>query len=278
MHRPPRDVPSDGHDARCECWPAQALTRHARYAGDLAARCSTAGWAGRRAGCNGARDGGEALSAEHVGRRRVLAAARRLCNLYGPTETTVWSTVPRSHEPTWRRQRPVPIGRPIANTPAVRARRPPQPVPVGVPGELYIGGAGLARGYLDRPELTAERFVPDPFAASPGARLYRTGDLARWRADGALEFLGRARPPGEGARLPHRARRDRGRAAAGIRPCAQAVVVARGRARRQAAGRLRRRPHGPRRPGATELRGFLRERLPDVHGALGLRACWTRCR
>ena len=112
-----------------------------------------------------------------------------LIHQYGPTEacvdSTVWPCRPgdRSHV--------LPIGRPIANTRVYVLDRHLQPVPVGVPGELHIGGVGLARGYLGRPALTAERFIPDPFVDHPGARLYKTGDLARHRADGNVEFLGR---------------------------------------------------------------------------------------
>lgn len=112
----------------------------------------------------------------------------RLCNMYGPTETTVWSTTHRVEKGAG----PVSIGRPIANTQVHILDRHLQPLPVGVPGELYLGGDGVAQGYLNRPELTAEKFLPDPFAAKPGARLYRTGDLARFRANGEIEFLGRA--------------------------------------------------------------------------------------
>ncbi|HEX2058009.1 MAG TPA: amino acid adenylation domain-containing protein, partial [Actinomycetota bacterium] len=106
-------------------------------------------------------------------------------NVYGPTEATVdaTATAPGAANPS--------IGRPIANTTVYVLDRHHNPVPQGVPGELYIGGAGLARGYLKRPGLTAERFVPDPFATSEGARLYRTGDRARHLQDGSIEFLGR---------------------------------------------------------------------------------------
>jgi amino acid adenylation domain-containing protein len=112
----------------------------------------------------------------------------RLLNTYGPTETTVNATLGEvaADPATWRS-----IGRPVANTRTYLLDAGGEPVPVGVSGELYIGGGQVARGYLDRPGLTAERFVPDPFAREPGARLYRTGDLVRWRADGSIEFLGR---------------------------------------------------------------------------------------
>jgi len=116
---------------------------------------------------------------------RRWAPGRRMFNAYGPTETTIWATC---HECSARAEGPPPIGRPIANTRIYLLDRHGEPVPVGVAGEIHIGGAGVARGYLNRPELTAERFVEDPFH---GGRMYRTGDLGRWLPDGNLEFLGR---------------------------------------------------------------------------------------
>lgn len=112
-----------------------------------------------------------------------------LYNLYGPTEASVdatwWACRRDERRPT------IPIGRPVANGRAYVLDAALRPVPPGVPGELFIGGAGLARGYLNDPVQTAERFIPDPFSANPSARLYRTGDRCRWMTDGALEFLGR---------------------------------------------------------------------------------------
>ncbi|HVG43174.1 MAG TPA: non-ribosomal peptide synthetase, partial [Longimicrobium sp.] len=134
--------------------------------------------------------GGEALPAELASALRSRVGA--LWNVYGPTETTIWSTseaVRGDSAGTVGGQ--VPVGRPVANTRVYVLAEGGEPVPVGVAGELYIGGAGVVRGYLGRPEQTAERFVADPFGGEPGARLYRTGDLARWRPDGTIEFLGR---------------------------------------------------------------------------------------
>ena len=133
--------------------------------------------------------GGEALSVEHV-RFLDRCPKTQLINGYGPTEGTTFSCchrIPRDFDTS---RTSVPIGRPIGNTNVYVLDGHLQPVPVGVPGELYIAGAGLARGYLNRPGLTAERFVPDPYGV-PGGRMYRTSDLARWRPDGTLEFLGR---------------------------------------------------------------------------------------
>ena len=115
----------------------------------------------------------------------LLTRCRELWNMYGPTETTVWSTVSR----VWSAKGTISIGRPIANTDVYVLDANRNLVPVGVVGELYIGGAGVARGYWHRPELTAERFVANPYKGK--SRMYRTGDLARWRADGNLECLGR---------------------------------------------------------------------------------------
>src|SRR5262249_34336608 len=118
---------------------------------------------------------------------RQWAAGRRMLDAYGPTETTVCATVTG---PLRREERPR-IGRPIANTSVYVVDRCGQLAPVCVAGELYIGGEGVGRGYWNRPELTAERFVPDPYSGAEGSRLYRTGDEARWNKDGELEYLGR---------------------------------------------------------------------------------------
>ncbi|MFP2903720.1 amino acid adenylation domain-containing protein [Pyxidicoccus sp. 3LFB2] len=128
--------------------------------------------------------GGEALPADLL--TPLLERGAELWNMYGPTETTIWSTVARL-EPQSR----ITIGRPIDNTQVYVLDEWLQPVPPGVVGSLYIGGQGVAQGYLNRPELTADRFVPDPFSQQPGARLYCTGDRVRALEDGSLEFLGR---------------------------------------------------------------------------------------
>ena len=128
--------------------------------------------------------GGESLAQDLA--QELLPRCRELWNMYGPTETTIWSTVFR----VLSADTPTPIGQPIANTEIFVLDSNLNLLPVGVVGELYIGGAGLARGYLHRAELTQERFIPSPFQA--GTRLYHTGDLARWLSDGRVECLGRA--------------------------------------------------------------------------------------
>jgi amino acid adenylation domain-containing protein len=135
--------------------------------------------------------GGEALFAESLNFWRDHAPGTRLINEYGPTETVVGCCV-YEMSATDNTQGAVPIGRPINNTEVYLLDSHLQPSPIGVPGELYIGGAGLARGYLHQPHLTAQAFIPHPFSALPGARLYRSGDLARFRPDSSLEFLGRS--------------------------------------------------------------------------------------
>ncbi|HKX32261.1 MAG TPA: amino acid adenylation domain-containing protein, partial [Blastocatellia bacterium] len=128
---------------------------------------------------------GEVLTRELV---EKWSSGRRMINAYGPTEATVCAT----HGDCDRDETRSPsIGRPIANAQVYLVEAKGEPAPVGVAGELHVGGAGVARGYLNRPELTAERFMPDPFSGEPGARIYRTGDLGRWLPDGRTEFLGR---------------------------------------------------------------------------------------
>lgn len=134
--------------------------------------------------------GGDVLSVPHVKKALAGLPGCRLINGYGPTENTTF-TCCHTITAADGDGAGIPIGRPIANTQVFILDAQMQPVPIGVPGELFVGGDGLARDYLNRPELTQEKFVPHPFSEVTGARLYRTGDLCRYRADGVIEFLGR---------------------------------------------------------------------------------------
>jgi amino acid adenylation domain-containing protein len=207
--------------------------------------------------------GGEALSVAHVRRAQELLPATQIINGYGPTESTTFACcyqIPTLDESPAS----IPIGRPIANTRVYLLDAEGEPVPVGVRGELHIGGEGLARGYLNRPDLTAERFVPDPFSPEPGARLYRTGDLAHYLSDGRIEFLGRLDEqvkvrgfrvePGEVEAL-----------LAGHERVSECAVVVRddapGGGRRLVAYVVARAEGDA--PSAEELRRFVAERLPE---------------
>ncbi|UKO99560.1 class I SAM-dependent methyltransferase [Nostoc sp. UHCC 0870] len=128
---------------------------------------------------------GEALPRELA--NQLLPQGAALWNLYGPTETTIWATGCQ----VTTGDKPISIGRPVANTQTYILDSHLQPVPIGIPGELYIGGSGLARGYLNRPDLTTERFIPNPLSADIQSRLYKTGDLVRYLPNGEIEYLGR---------------------------------------------------------------------------------------
>jgi amino acid adenylation domain-containing protein len=139
--------------------------------------------------------GGESASAEKLNMWQKRVGSRvRLVNTYGPTEATIVTTLCdlTSCEQTGSTIKSVPIGRPVSNAQVYILDRNLRPVPVGIPGELYIGGVGVARGYLNRPELTSEKFIPNPFGDYKAARLYKTGDMARYLPDGNIEFCGRA--------------------------------------------------------------------------------------
>jgi acyl-CoA synthetase (AMP-forming)/AMP-acid ligase II len=137
--------------------------------------------------------GGEKAQREGVeGWQERVRASVRLVNTYGPTEATIVATMCDVPVTIDGESFEVPLGRPLPNVEVYICDKQMQPVPVGVTGELYIGGEGLARGYRNRPELTAERFIPHPFGRARGERLYRTGDLGRYRVDGQIEFMGRS--------------------------------------------------------------------------------------
>jgi amino acid adenylation domain-containing protein len=200
--------------------------------------------------------GGEAMPGELAG--QLLPRCASLWNMYGPTETTIWSTVCQ----VGKAEGIMPIGRAIANTQVYILDEARQPTPLGVAGELYIGGDGVAHGYLNRPELTAEKFVHDPFVGEVGARMYRTGDLVRYRADGNLDFLGRVdfQVKIRGFRI------ELGEIEALLdeHPSVhQAVVIA----REDTPGDLRLVAYlavaRTEAPAASELRSYLKEKLPD---------------
>jgi amino acid adenylation domain-containing protein len=205
--------------------------------------------------------GGEVVEPKWV--RKVLAegAPRRLLNVYGPTESTTFAT----WQEVWEvaaDARTIPIGRPLSNTQVYLLDRKLEPVPVGVSGEIYLGGDGLARDYLRRPDLTAERFVPDAFGQRPGARLYRTGDLARYLPDGSIEFLGRA--DNQVKVRGFRIELEEIEAVLGAHPSVrEAVLMARedGFEERRLIAYLV--CDEERAPTATELRSFLGAKLPD---------------
>ncbi len=213
--------------------------------------------------------GSEKVLVEQLQRWQArVGAAAAWYNAYGLTEATITTTV---YEPDLREAVPgsvsgtVPVGRPIANTHVYILGPRLQLQPPGVPGEVYIGGDSLARGYPGRPGLTAERFIPDPFSRQPGARIYRTGDLARRRADGELEFLGRADQQVKirGFRI------ELGEVEAVLSEhpaVGQATVILFAPAQNPEAARLAayvELREGVEAPGVDELRAFMKERLPD---------------
>ncbi|HEX8821363.1 MAG TPA: amino acid adenylation domain-containing protein, partial [Archangium sp.] len=194
----------------------------------------------------------------HPGLVERWGRGRRFVNAYGPTEISICVTVTECSPGTTV----TPIGRPLAGTRAYVLDASLRPVSTGAHGELYVGGAGVSRGYLGRPELTAERFLPDPFSEEPGARLYRTGDVARWLPDGQLEFLGRADSQVKlrGYRIEVGEIEAALRAAPGIREAVVALRPGASGEPRLVAWVV---PVDGQGPSVRELRERLRERLPE---------------
>jgi len=206
--------------------------------------------------------GGEALSVAHVRRAQEALASTQIINGYGPTESTTFACCYRIPHRLAESVNSIPIGSPISNTRVYILDQKRNPVPIGVTGELYIGGDGLARGYLNNPDLTAEKFVGDPFSDQPVGRLYRTGDRVRYRPDGQIEFLGRL----DKQVKIHGFRVELGEIEAALArhpAVASAVVVAReDRAgdRRLVAYVV---PHDAKKDSLADLRNFLAAKLPD---------------
>ena len=200
--------------------------------------------------------GAEALPRELC--TRLLAADPSLYNFYGPTETTVWSAFHHFRSP----DEPVVVGRPLANTQIYILDAHGQPVPVGVPGEIHIAGDGVSCGYLNRPELTAEKFIPDPFASRPGTKMYKTGDLGRFLADGRIEFQGRI--DNQVKVRGYRIELGEIEAVLGQHPAVQECAVI---AREDVAGDKRLVgyvvPVPGQTPNAAELRAWVKQRLPE---------------
>ena len=285
---------SPGSSFTCRSSPAPAsCSRPARWrptARADAARWSEtrrhhhAGDAVRPGGCCSRRAGQGDATAQGAVRRRGAAARPggrprrsrgRVWNMYGPTETTIWSDACTALEAA---RRSVRIGRPIANTHVLRPRRGPaagadRRARRAVHRRRRVWRAAIS----NRPELTAEQFVPDPFGARRGARLYRTGDLARWRPDGTIEFLGRIDHQVKVRGYPHRARRDRSGPAPAPRRRRGGRDRPRGHAGRQAPRRLRGAPRTTPRFTAHALRSTSRNACRSTWSRR-LRARSTRCR
>lgn len=206
--------------------------------------------------------GGEALSVHHIRRALEVLPSTQIINGYGPTESTTFTCCHPIAGPLDENTRSIPIGRPITNTQVYILDAHLAPTPIGIPGELYIGGDGLARGYLNRPELTEEKFIPNPFSSKPDARLYKTGDLVRYLPDGTIEFLGRRdhQVKIRGFRI------EPGEIEAALQqhPAMRAAIVV---VREDTPGNKRlvayMVPHQHQDIKANELRRFLRESLPE---------------